>query len=146
MANVKSKKSKLANKAPYQTGNGSTMTIGSKSLTPARPKFLNNECLVVAGVSKELTENEFKELINEKAEKETDFRYMKVISREYYGRLTVAIELSSEDYAILNDPNLWDPRLRIYKFIGWRWWCGKRKARPKLQEIQNSVRATWASV
>ena len=77
------------------------MTIGSKPLTPARPEFLNNECLVVAGVSKELTENEFKDLINEKAAKEIDFRYMRVISREYYDRLAVAIEFSIEDYANL---------------------------------------------
>ena len=143
---TKRKKSKLATKAPYQTGNGASMTIGNKPLTPARPEFLNNECLVVSGVSKELTENEFKELINEKADKEIDFRFMKVISREYYDRLTVAIELGSEDYAILIDPNFWDPRLRIRKFIGWRWWRGEKRVIPKPQEIPNSVRASWATV
>ena len=143
---VKSKKSKLSTKAPYTVGNGSAMTIGSKSLTPARPEYLSNECLVVAGVSKELTENEFKQLINEKAEKEIDFRHIQVISSEYYDRLTVAIELNSEDYALLINPNFWDPRLRIRKFIGWRGWRGEKKVRQKPQENRNTVRASWASV
>ena len=81
----------------------------------------------------------------EKVGRDIDFKWVQIISERDAHRLTLAIELNSDDYTLLHDPSFWSAGLRFRKFIGWRWWHGEKKARVKPQGRQNTVRGSWAT-
>ena len=146
------KKKTLANKAPYEHGKGSAMCHSGKSISirpRAKPEYLSNECLVVAGLNPELTEDELKAEIIYAAGRDIDFKFIQILSGEDQWYLTVAIELNEEDYKLLFDPNFWDPHCHIRKFLGNRWWRGERKGprqpqkRLTYEQRKNMARAQW---
>ena len=65
---------------------------------------------------------------------------MEILSKEYNHWLTVAIELSTEDYTLLNDQSFWPCGLRIRPFVGRRGW---RQTRLTKNDRSNSVRMSW---
>ena len=120
-------------------------TLGGPSIAPIRPAHMENECLVVAGFNKDLTQVQFKNLVNVKAERNIDFLFLQSLSKGYSKWRTIAIELSSEDYALLHDPSFWDPQFRIRPYIGHKFWRGNRPARLKTHEIRTALRDQWVA-
>ena len=71
-------------------------------------------------------------------------QHMEVFSREVKGRaynwLTVAIELSEDDFTHLLNLNTWETGIRIREFVGRRFWRQNKISR---EDRQNSVRMSW---
>ena len=142
----KSNKKRLSQTTPYKTGTGDTMvSAAGTSVVPVKPAHLENETLVIAGFNRDLTKEQFVELVNTKARKDIDFQFIQPLSKAYSKWKTVAIELKSDDYEILNDPNFWDPQLRIRPYIGHKFWRGNRQSRLKTHEIRTAVRDSWVA-
>ena len=98
---------------------------------------------MISRLKKDLTRVQLKAMINNKEQREIDFKYMECLSKEYSTWRTVAIELNKDDYDILIDPNFWDPQLRIRKFIGQKLWRGDQKPRLTIQQRRESLKAQW---
>ena len=139
--NNKGTKKRLSQISPYITG---TKTDVATSLLPVKPDHLSNKCLVISGVSTQITRQQFKEYVTEHAQKEIDFRHIQPLSRDGSSWLTIAIELSDDDYATLSDCNIWEPRIRIREFKGWKWWRSDRPQRPSPEEIRSTMRMQWS--
>ena len=57
VAGSKNNKKQLSHTSPYKTGTGEAMeNVGGPSIAPVRPAHMENECLVVAGFNKDLTQ------------------------------------------------------------------------------------------
>ena len=119
--------------------------LGGPNIAPVKPAHMSNECLVVAGFNKDLTQEQFKQLVNVKAERSIDFIFIQSLSKEYSKWRTIAIELSSEDYTLLYDTSFWDPQFRIRPYIGHKFWRGNRPTRLKTHEIRTALRDQWAA-
>ena len=65
---------------------------------------------------------------------------MEILSKEYNHWLTIAIELSADDYTLLNDQSFWQSGLRIRPFQGRRGWRQKHLTK---NDRTNSVRMSW---
>ena len=78
------------------------------------------------------------------AERQINIHHMEVLSREINGRnfdwLTVAIELSEEDFNHLLELDTWESDIRIRAFVGRRFW---RQNRISKQTRQTSLRMQW---
>ena len=122
----------------YQLGNKQT-DIG---LAAPKPEWYDKETLVIAGLDKRLLSNKkvIYDKINDLAGKTITIDHMEILSKEYNHWLTVAIELSKEDYTLLNDQSFWPCGLRIRPFVGRRGW---RQTRLTNNDRSNSVRMSW---
>ena len=69
---------------------------------------------------------------------------MEVLSREVKGRafdwLTVAVELSEDDFTHLLNLDTWESGIRIREFVGRRFW---RQNKITEEDRQSSVRMQW---
>ena len=70
--------------------------------------------------------------------------HMEVLSREVKGRafdwLTVAVELSEDDFTHLLNLDTWESGIRIREFVGRRFW---RQNKITKEDRQSSVRMQW---
>ena len=120
-----------------------TASDPQRSLGDNKPMFLNNKCLVIQGISKNLSMAEVKHKINVIAEKKVIFLCEPVIlSKTTQRNRTVAFELNEVDYALLTNEQIWDNSVRVADFVGHRFW---RKYNVKFTPTQakNSVRDSW---
>ena len=134
-------RNKLAKTAPYKRGNA---TATDQTMNMQKPTFMNNKCLVIRGLKKGISREQFIEYINKTAGKKINILHIQIISRVFSPWLTVAIELNTEDFELLSDVNIWHTSIGIREYIGWRHWHGERPKRVPPQEIRNSVRMSWA--
>ena len=134
-------RNKLAKTAPYKRGNA---TATDQTMNMQKPTFMNNKCLVIRGLKKGISREQFIEYIDKTAGKKINILHTQIISRVYSPWLTVAIELNTEDFELLSDVNIWHTSIGIREYIGWRHWHGERPKRVPPQEIRNSVRMSWA--
>ena len=112
-------------------------------MTPVRPEHADNKCIVISRLNLDMTPAQFKNMINARAKREIDCRYIHNLSRDYSSWRTIAIELNSEDYDTLINPSFWERTVRIREFIGPKTWRGERRRWLSSQQIRNSVRSTW---
>ena len=120
-----------------------TSSDPKRSLGDNKPMFLNNKCLVIQGISKNLSMAEVKNKINATANKKILFLCEPVIlSKTTQRTRTVAFELNEVDYALLANEQIWDNTVRVAEFVGNRFW---RKYNVKFTPTQakNSVRDSW---
>ena len=120
-----------------------TSSDPKRSLGDNKPMFLNNKCLVIQGISKNLSMAEVKNKINVIADKKVLFLCEPVIlSKTTQRTRTVAFELNEVDYALLANEQIWDNTVRVAEFVGNRFW---RKYNVKFTPTQakNSVRDSW---
>ena len=105
-----------------------------------------NKSLVIVGFDKGFLNNKdgISEKISVMAGRTITIHHMEVLNREIDGRafdwLTVAIELSEEDFTHLLELNTWESGIRIRKYVGRRIWHQKRISN---QDRQNSLRLQW---
>ena len=101
---------------------------------------------MIAGINKEFLNN--KEGINEKidilASRAITIHHMEVLSREVKGRasdwLTVAVELSEDDFTHLLDLDTWESGIRIREYVGRRFW---RQNKISKEDRLSSIRMQW---
>ena len=134
-------KGKLAKISPYKTG---TKATSGTSLIPKKPDYLANKCLVISGLSTEIDTVVFKSYIESQVGKDINLLNVQPLSREGSSWLTLAIELSEDDYNLLSNPDIWEPQIRIRDFKGWRFWRSQTQQRPNREELRNSVRMSWS--
>ena len=127
--------------SPYKRGGKATGNVSDAVLQ--KPTFMENKCLVIRGLRKDLTKAKCLAYINETAGRNINVLHLAIISREYSPWMTVAVELNTEDYDLLSDINIWDNSIGIREYIGWRDWHGKRPPRLSPDEIKKSVRMQW---
>ena len=114
----KKNKKRLANTSPYAQGTGEIATNSEISMTPVRPEHADNKCIVISRLNLDMSPAQFKNMINARAKREIDCRYIHNLSRDYSSWRTIAIELNSEDCNTLINPNFWERQIRIREFIG----------------------------
>ena len=132
---------RLSQTCPYKAGTGDNI-----GLAAPKPSWCTNKTLVVAGINKGFLDN--KEGINEKinilASRTITIHHMEVLSREVQGRafdwLTVAIELSEDDFTHLLGLDSWESGIRIREYVGRRFW---RQNRISKQDRLSSIRMQW---
>ena len=135
-------RSKLSKIAPYKRGNSDNAT--GKAVIQ-KPRYMENKCLVIRGLRKDLEKDECLQYIKDTAKREINVLHMACLSRKYSPWLTIAIELDTEDYNILSDINIWENHISIREFVGWRFWRGDRPKRLTAGDIKKSVRMSWNS-
>ena len=142
--NKKVKKSRLAQVKPFVSGSATQIPQGI-SIVSQKPNYLNNKCLVIRGFDKAILDNkeQFQLYINKIAGKHINILFDKPISKSYSTWLTIVLELSVEDFDILNNPSLWTNGLSIREFVGWRWWRSEKPKRLTTNDIRNSMRDQW---
>ena len=123
----------------YQTGKRDT----SFGLAAAKPEWHNRSTLVVAGLDKKYLghKEDINSIINEMAGRDIDIHHIEILSREYNHWLTIAIELSEDDFNHLSNQDFWETGLRIRPYQGRRFWRQNRVTR---EQRQSSQRMTWA--
>ena len=104
---------------------------------------MDNECLVICGLDKEISRSDFQAYINKVAGRPINILRDEPISKEYSRWLTIALEISVEDFDTLNNPSIWTSGLAIREFVGWRWWRSTRPKRLTTNDIRNSMRDQW---
>ena len=122
----------------YQLGSKPT-DIG---LAAPKPEWCDYKTLVIAGLDKRLLSQKevICEKISELAGKTINIHHMEILSKEYNHWLTIAIELSADDYTLLNDQSFWQSGLRIRPFQGRRGWRQKHLTKT---DRTNSVHMSW---
>ena len=136
------KKSKLAKVAPFTKGNASPSTNGI-NIVSQKPSYMNNKCLVIRGLDKEISRANLQAYINSVAGRNINILHDQPISKTYSKWLTIAIETNPEDYETLNNPSLWQSGLEIREFVGWRWWRSEKPKRLTTHDIRSSLRMQW---
>ena len=85
-----------------------------RSLSVHKPNFLNNKCLVIKGIGKELNIPQIYNKINVIAGKLIRFLHKSVIlSKNSQKFRTIGFELNDEDYNILIDEHIWDKTIQF---------------------------------
>ena len=135
-------RSKLSKIAPYKRGNSDNAT--GKAVIQ-KPRYMENKCLVIRGLRKDLEKDECLQYIKDTAKSEINVLHMACLSRKYSPWLTIAIELDTGDYNILSDINIWENHISIREFVGWRFWRGDRPKRLTAGDIKDSVYMSWNS-
>ena len=130
---------KLYKTSPYLEGEKAGTEA---SIAAPRPDGYNKKCLVISGIEKSVTKSKFIEDLNRKAERDIDISHIEVLSKSYNPWLTVAIELSEDDYTELFDSSFWEIGMRIRPYIGRKFWRGLPRLTP--QQIKNAVRDQWS--
>ena len=105
---------------------------------------MENKCLMIKGLRKDLSPAQCLEYINRTAKKTVDILKIAIISREYTPWLTVAVELNTSDYDLLSDINIWENSIGMRDFIGWRHWHGSKPRKLSPQEIKSLVCMSWS--
>ena len=132
---------RLSQTCPYKAGTGDNI-----GLAAPKPSWCANKTLVIAGINKEFLN--YKEGINEKidilASRAITIHHMEVLSREVKGRasdwLTVAVELSEDDFTHLLDLDTWESGIRIREYVGRRFWCQNKISK---EDRLSSIRMQW---
>ena len=140
--NKNAKKSKLALVSPFASGNAIPSTQGI-SVVSQKPSYMDNKCLVIRGLDKEISRSEFQRYINTIAGRPINILRDEPISKEYSRWLTIALEISVQDFDTLNNPSIWSSDLAIREFVGWRWWRSTKPKRLTTNDIRNSMRDQW---
>ena len=141
-ANASTKKKRL----PYSKGTGTFSQVpGGISLACSKPSYLKNKALVISRISRNITEEQFQQHVNEKAGEQIQFLYTQRLDRTNSSWGTVVVELSDSDFAKLANPDFWQDTIQIKEWRGWRFWRGSRPTRVSQQERRNLMRSQWAS-
>ena len=126
--------------AQYRKGKAtdSGITIASK-----RPDYLNNKCLVISRVDKDITIPLLQEYINERAGRHIRFLHKpQNLAKNYATWRTIAIELNNTDYELLSKPDFWDIDIRFADYIGRRFWRNNA-SKMSPNERKSSMRQQW---
>ena len=136
---------RLSQIAAYK--NGSKGAEDNK-LAAAKPDWLSNKTLVVAGIDKSLrsSKQQLEAKITDMTSKYAGYNikllYTEILSKERSPWLTIAIELSPDDFDKLYCEEAWEEGLKVREFIGRRFW--RLPKRMTKSEIKRSVRHSWA--
>ena len=131
----------LSRTRPYKVGAGENI-----GLAASKPSWFTNKTLVIAGIDKGFLNNKkgIKEKIDILAGRPITIHHMAVLSREVKGRafdwLTVAVELSVDDFTHLLNLDTWESGIRIREFVGRRFW---RQNKITKEDRQSSIRMQW---
>ena len=105
--------------------------------------FLNNKCLVIKGIGKQLGMGQLKHEINVIAGRRINYLYDPVIlSKITQNTRTIVFELNEGDYDILSNPQLWDNTVKVAEFVGNRFWR-KNNAKYSHTQMSNLVKDSW---
>ena len=116
----------------------SGITIASK-----RPDYLDNKCLVISRVDKNITIPLLQEYINKRAGRHIRFLHEpQNLAKNYATWRTVAIELNNSDYELLSKPDFWDIDIRFADYIGRRFWRNNA-SKMSPNERKSSMRQQW---
>ena len=140
------KRARLSEVAPYRAG---TAVATGTSIAAKKPDHINNKCMVIAGINKDVSRSEFLSYVNDIAEKEITFKRIENLNRTDSWWRTIAVELSDEDYNILNKPEIWENGISLREYRGWRFWHGpKRRSTHNSNNpntARNAVRESWST-
>ena len=132
---------RLNNTAPYNRGTCDVIE-GDMSLAYTKPQYLQNKALVISRIKRNITRNQFQQIVNTKADRSINFIHSERIDRTYSNWGTVVVELNDDDFALLSNKDFWPKDILIREWIGWRFWRSNTRVKP--QEIKNSMRSQWA--
>ena len=138
---VSRKRTRLSQTRPYKAGAGESI-----GLAAPKPSWYASKTLVIAGIDKKYLKDKkgLSEKLDLLANRSIAIQHMEVLSREVKGRaynwLTVAIELSEDDFTHLLNLNTWETGIRIREFVGRRFW---RQNKISKEDRLNSVRMSW---
>ena len=138
---VSRKRTRLSQTRPYKAGAGESI-----GLAAPKPSWYARKTLVIAGIDKKYLKDKkgLSDKLDLLANRSIDIQHMEVLSREVKGRaynwLTVAIELSEDDFKHLVNLDTWETGIRIREFVGRRFW---RQNKISKEDRLNSVRMSW---
>ena len=132
---------RLNNTAPYNRGT-CDVNEDDMSLAYTKPQYLQNKALVISRIKRNITRNQFQQIVNTKADRSINFIHSERIDRTYSNWGTFVVELNDEDFALLSNKDFWPKDILIREWIGWRFWRSNTRVKP--QEIKNSMRSQWA--
>ena len=138
---VHKRRPRLSQTRPYKAGTGENI-----GLAAPKPSWCASKTLVIAGINKVFLKNKkgISDKIDILAGRPITIQHMEVLSREIKGRafdwLTVAVELSEDDFAHLLNLDTWESGIRIREFVGRRFW---RQNKITKEDRLNSVRMQW---
>ena len=117
-------------------------------LAAPKPEWLDNKVLVISRINKDFLhhKDQLHDLITEMAttaaQRPISIKHIEILSRVHSPWLTVAIELSENDFEILNNEVSWEKDLAVRPFLGRRYWRLTRRL--SKEETRNSVKMSWA--
>ena len=135
------RRTRLSQNRPYTVGAGDNI-----GLAAPKPSWRANKTLVIAGIDKKFLKDKkgISEKIDLLAGRAITIQHMEVLSREIKGRafdwLTVAVELSEDDFAHLLNLDTWESGIRIREYVGRRFW---RQNKISKEDRQSSIRMQW---
>ena len=136
-----------AKPSSYKRGNASPMNTASIAFKYIRPAHLDNKCLAVSRIDRNISKTQCREYINEIAKKEINILFLKDITRKDFKKWrTIVLELSPDDYTLLSDENLWDPSIGIREFSGYKYWRNEKKTSTQISptnQSNTSVGESW---
>ena len=104
---------------------------------------MNNKCVVISGINKDVTPEEFQTYVNDIAGREINCLHIVPLNKADSWWRTIALELSEEDYLLLNNPEIWAAGIRIRDFRGWKFWRGNNRRR--FDTPSSRIRESWGS-
>ena len=138
------RKNSLAHNAPYHKGTGGI--DGSLRLAYTKPPHMQNKALVISGFNRNIQESTFKQIVNERAEREIEFKYIQRLDRTFSKWGTVVIELNDKDYETLSNLDFWEADMKIRQWKGLRFWRDEtRPVRVKPHEVGTYMRRQWTT-
>ena len=117
-------KRKLSVISPYKIG---TCVTETPRIAAKKPDYLSNKCVVISGIDKSTTVQDLQSYVNEIAERDITFLHVEPLNYPTSWWRTLAIELSDDDYQVLNNPEIWEAGLKIRDFKGWKFWRQNRR-------------------
>ena len=135
------RRTRLSQNRPYTVGAGDNI-----GLAAPKPSWCANKTLVIAGIDKKFLKDKkgISEKIDLLAGRAITIQHMEVLSREIKGRafdwLTVAVELSEDDFAHLLNLDTWESGIRIREYVGRRFW---RQNKISKEDRLSSIRMQW---
>ena len=126
--------------AQYKKGKAteSGFTIASK-----RPDYLDNKCIVISKVERNITIPQLQKYINERAGRHIKFLYEpQNLAKNYSKWRTIAIELNNSDYELLSNPDFWSTNIRFADYIGRRFWRNNA-SKMSPNDRRSSMRQQW---
>ena len=84
--------------------------------------------------------------MNERAEREIEFKYIQRLDRTFSKWGTVVIELNDKDYETLSNLDFWETDMKIRQWKGLRFWRDEtRPVRVKPHEVGSYMRRQWTT-
>ena len=94
-----------------------------------------------------MSRSDFQSYVNDITGRDIKFLHLENLNRDDSWWHTVAIELSDEDYNVINDSDNWENGIRLRQFTGFQFWRRNPRIRytPSSDGGRSAVRESWNS-